>query len=87
MNERDTIRDLVRQHLQPGITPEQSLILAVAEHGGQPLDAWSFDDAAVLLRAETLLREDVSLTDALATAREERATFADARTARETGEK
>ncbi len=41
------LRAAARRHLVSGITPEQAVVLAVAELGGQPLDQSVFDDAAV----------------------------------------
>ena len=64
-----------RPHLQRGITPEQAIILGFADLTGEPLDPHRADDAAVLLRAERLLRDCGSVRDALATAHNERATF------------
>jgi hypothetical protein len=65
-----------RRHLRPGISADQALVLAFAELTESPLDPWSFDDAAVLLRAERLLIEGVRVSDALDTARTEKASFA-----------
>jgi hypothetical protein len=59
------------------ITVEQALLLAGAALDGAPLDPYDFDDAAVLLRAERLFLDGLTVAQALATARAESATFAE----------
>lgn len=72
---RTELVDAARRHLQPGISHEQALVLGYAELDGTPLDAWSFDGAAELLRAERLLQDGLTLPLALTTARAERIHF------------
>jgi hypothetical protein len=71
--------DATRRALQrfpSGIIEEQAAVMALADLQGSPLDPYSFDDAALLLRAERLLHDGLSVAHALGTAREELATFA-----------
>lgn len=72
---REMVIEAARRWLRPGITRPQALALGYAEACGQPLDPCDFDDAAVLLRAETLLLEDVDVAAAVRTARAELATW------------
>ena len=76
---RDELVLAARRHRRPGISVRQAFVLAYAELTDAPLDPWSFDDAAVILRAETLLIEGLDVVTAVATARAEFATFAEAR--------
>jgi hypothetical protein len=72
---RQAVIEAARRWLRPGITRPQALALGYAEASGQPLDPCDFDDAAVLLRAETLLLELVDVAGAVETARAEFATW------------
>ena len=73
----DLLIATARRHRRPGISTLQSFVLAYAELSDASLDPWSFDDAAVILRAESLLIEGLDLATAVATARGEFATFAE----------
>jgi hypothetical protein len=68
---REALLAAARRHLRPGITPQVALVLGYAEVGGQPLDPENFDDAAVILRAERLVLDDVPVELALSTALKE----------------
>jgi hypothetical protein len=72
---RDTLLVAARKHLGPGMTRQQAVVVAYAELVGEALDPWAFDDAAIILRAEALLLEGLTVVDAVATAREELATW------------
>ena len=73
----EALLDAARRHRRPGINARVALVLAYAELEGNRLDPEAFDDAAVILRAERLLMDDVPVVLALATAREELVTFAE----------
>lgn len=74
----DTLREVLAAEarrilgqLDHRVTPEQAYLLAGAELEGAPLDPYDFDDAAVLLRAERLFLEGLTISEALRTARAE----------------
>ena len=73
--DREALREAAHRHHRKGISQHQAVVLGYAELVGTPLDPEAFDDAAILLRAERLLLEDVGLSEALGTARRERVTF------------
>ena len=75
---RDLLIATARRHRRQGISTLQSFVLAYAELSDASLDPWSFDDAAVILRAESLLIEGLDLATAVATAGAEFAAFAEA---------
>ena len=66
---RDELLAAARRHQRPGISSRQAFALAYAELVGSPLDPWSFDDAAVILRAESLMIEGLDVATAVETAR------------------
>ena len=66
---------VARRLLQPGLSKLQCVICAVAELDGQPLDPEAFDDAAVILRCERLIREGIDVTEAIGAARRELTTW------------
>ena len=75
------LREVAHRHYvdlssQGGISPEACFVLAVAELAGEPLDVFLFDDAALVCRAERLVMDGLAASVALATAREERVTWA-----------
>lgn len=72
---RDALLDAARRYQHPGVSADQAIVLAFAELAGAPLDPWSLDDAAVVCRAETLILDGLGVADAVATAREELATW------------
>ena len=77
---REQIHDAtlrVVERFPSGITAEQAAVLALADLEDSPLDPYSFDDAAVLLRAERLVIDGVGVEDALVTALRELATWND----------
>jgi len=74
---REVLLAAARRHLRPDISSRVALVLAYAELSGEPLDPWSFDDAAIVLRSETLLIEGFDVATAVETARAEFATFAE----------
>lgn len=71
----EALVEVARRHRRAGVTDEVAIVLAYAELEGQPLDAERFDDAAIVLRAERLLLDEVPIADALTTARAELVTF------------
>jgi hypothetical protein len=72
---RDALTAAARGELRPGINPRIAVLIAYSGLAGNRLDPGTFDDAAILLRAETLLLEDLSIADALADALAEHATL------------
>lgn len=64
-----------QRHQRPGISQHVAIVLGYAELIGHPLDPENFDQAAVILRAERLLQEDLPVDVALRTAVAEFATF------------
>jgi hypothetical protein len=72
---REAVVAAARRVLGPGISEYQALLIGYAEVTGEPLDPYSFDDAAILLRAERLLHEGFVVPDALRSAREECVTW------------
>ena len=72
---QEALLEAARRHRRPGITPHIARVLAYAELLGYPLDPQTFDHAAVVLRAERLLLDDVPLAEALRTACDEFVTF------------
>jgi hypothetical protein len=75
---REGILSRARRHLRPGIPAEAAVVLAYAELDDRPLDPWRFDDAAIVLRAERLLIEGLTVAEALEAARAEHPTWAEA---------
>jgi hypothetical protein len=69
--DREALRAAAHRHHRPGITAHQAIVLAYAELTGSPLNPNSFDDSAVLLRAERLVLDGVTVSEALTTARDE----------------
>ena len=65
---REALLVAARRHQRPGISDRVALVLGYTDLVGYPLDPEAFDDAAVLLRAERLLMDDVPLREALRTA-------------------
>jgi hypothetical protein len=59
------------------VTADQAIILAATELTGDALDPFDFDDAAVLIRAERLFVDGLTISVALSTARRELVTFAE----------
>jgi hypothetical protein len=77
--DREALREATERWLaRPGFRPEEAVVLGAADLLGDPLDPWSFDDAAIVLRAARLVDDGVHVVDAISTARNERATFAEA---------
>ncbi len=79
---RDEVCAVARRHHVAlreigGVSPELCVVLAVAELGDAPLDPFDFDDAAIVVRAETLVIDGMAASEALATARAECATWAE----------
>lgn len=72
---REALRAAAHRHRRPGISSHMAIVLAFAELSGEPLDPVGFDDAAVLLRAERLVLDDVPVSEALEAARTELATW------------
>jgi hypothetical protein len=72
---RDELLEAARVALKPGVRPEEAVVLAYAKLVGEPLDPRGFDDAAILLRAVRLLDDEMSVAEAVATARREGATW------------
>lgn len=66
---------VARRLLRPGLSKLQAVICAVAELEGTPLDPEGFDDAAVILRCERLIREGVDAVESVAAARRELTTW------------
>ena len=64
-----------RRLSRPGLSKLQAVICAVAELHDTPLDPDGFDDAAVILRCERLVRDGVDVAEALAAARRELTTW------------
>ena len=74
--DREALREAAhRHHREGGITKHQAVVLAFAELVGASLNPEAFDDAAILLRAERLVLEDVGLNEALRTAQRELVTW------------
>ena len=73
--DREALKAAAHRHYKPGISGRQAILLAFTELRGTPLDPDIFDDAAILARAERLLLEDLSLSEALGTARRELVTW------------
>jgi len=73
--DREALRQAAHRHRRQGISNRQALILAYAELIGAALDPYAFDDAAILIRAERLLLEDLGLSEALNSARLELVTW------------
>jgi len=71
----EMIAAAARRLWRPGLSKLQAVICAVAELDGRPLDPEGFDDAAVILRCERLIREGVDVTEAIAAARRELTTW------------
>lgn len=72
---REALRVAAHRHRRHGISSHMAIVLAFAELSGDPLDPWVFDDAALLLRAERLVLDDVPVSEALEVARMEFATW------------
>lgn len=73
---REALLEAVKRAYEPpGITQLQALVLGYCEVTHQPLDPWLLDDAAIILRAETLLHEGLLVDEAVRTARHEHATW------------
>ena len=66
---------VARRMSRPGLSKLQAVICAVAELEGTPLDPMGFDDAAVILRCERLIREGVDVAEAIAAAGRELTTW------------
>jgi hypothetical protein len=73
--DREALRLAAHRHHRKGISKHQAILLGYAELVGAPLNPYGFDDAAILLRAERLLHEDLGLSEALSTARRELVTW------------
>jgi hypothetical protein len=73
--DRESLRATAHRHYRPGISAHQAIVLAYSELTGRPLAPDTFDDSAVLLRAERLLIDGLSVSEAIDTARAEFATW------------
>lgn len=60
-----------REHVRPGISFEQGVVIGYSQLSGEELDPWNFDDAAVILRAERLIHDGVNVGIAIRAARDE----------------
>lgn len=57
------------------ISSDQAILVAATELAGERLDPFDRDDAAIILRAERLFVDGLSISEALGTARSELVTF------------
>ncbi len=73
--DREALRLAAHRHYRKGISKHQAIVVAFSELVGAPLNPEAFADAAILLRAERLLLEDLGLSEALGTARREPVTW------------
>lgn len=67
-------RQVLSSHLS-GISNEQAVVIGYSQLIRQPLDPELFDDSALILRAERLVLDGLNVAGAVATAREEFATW------------
>lgn len=72
---REALIEAARAELRPGLSRRQAIVIGFSALLGERLDPERFDDAALILRAERLLLEGLSVVDAVATARAEAVTW------------
>jgi hypothetical protein len=72
---REALLAAARAELRPGLTRMQAVIVGYSGLIGARLDPSGFDDSAVILRAERLLEEGLSVVDAVEAASREGVTW------------